>query len=157
MRDSSLSIAIHRPGLKVNVKRDTSGTPICIIIFARYITPFIRLSAVVVRCTVFAVKSRCSLVYILARRGTPVSHACEMFSRRERDAHVNHEGPRVQFRLAFSGQSAASLSTAPITFALEKLLSRRIRVSLVVACRDRREKEDTGQGITKYAIGNLRI
>lgn len=46
MRDLSLSVAIQA-GLKVNVKRDTPATPICIIIFTRYITPVIRLSGVV--------------------------------------------------------------------------------------------------------------
>lgn len=46
MRDLSLSVAIQA-GLKVNVKRDTPGTAICIIIFTRYITSVIRLSGVV--------------------------------------------------------------------------------------------------------------
>jgi len=104
MRDSSLSIAIQA-GLKVNVKRDTPCTPICIIIFARYITPVIRLSA---PSSLYVVPfrreiSKALLVYTSRYACTRVSHVCAkcVFSR-GRGTTTRESRARVQFYEAFS-------------------------------------------------------
>jgi len=62
------------------LKETRRDTPICIIIFTRYITPVIRLSASSLYVYRFTVKSLRSLVYVHPGR-VRLSHACKVFSR----------------------------------------------------------------------------
>lgn len=79
------------------------GTPICIIIFTRYITPVIRLSARRRTCTVFNVKSLRARARARTSCVHGLSHACEVFSRGEGSAARESRGTtRLQLYEAFS-------------------------------------------------------
>ena len=113
------------------LKETRRDTPICIIIFTRYITPVIRLSRlVVVRVPFHREISSLARTYTYIPGRVRLSHACEAFSRGEGTATRESRGAtralRGVFWLPTATPNAADLCLRELTLLSPHVLRRTI-------------------------------